>query len=432
MEFLGGIDPKLVLWGFLITGLAIVDVACVCIYFSLHAKTTTLAIVSGFFYPVMVGACGTSVPLFILPSFFCSKGTPDVPWQIMVMNSAIAAVTFLISAFLLITAVRRLRKVFMGFYRPVPQGCYPSAGELPSGLPGFIEIFPVHESSSELARPVNRPPVSDSPILWREYSSKRISFLLAAYGLIFLFFICSGSTSERIGALDSDQPIRKWAPFAIAIVTFPVGILSSRMIAKERQGGTLDTLLITALEPEEILWSKCKASILPVFWPFVFLMAYFAMAGLTDGISPFAFISMILATLIYIAFFACLALLISTYCGTTLKAMLIFTVIFLAFGLGGAVYLEPLSESPGQFPRAILRVAYYAFSPLSTLRELTFNERRAIHNPGEIVAALVALGVVALVTWGLWKLTVFCFERSTGGGPLLRRSFAKVVNTGTE
>jgi len=31
------------------------------------------------------------------------------------------------------------------------------------------------------------------------------------------------------------------------------------------------------------------------------------------------------------------------------------------------------------------------------------------------MAALAAVGLVALAAWGLWKLTVYSFEISTGG-----------------
>jgi len=53
---------------------------------------------------------------------------------------------------------------------------------------------------------------------------------------------------------------------------------------------------------------------------------------------------------------------------------------------------------------------------------MTFNEHRAIQNLGDIVAAIVAVAFVALATRGLWKLTLFYFERSTGGRAKFRRS----------
>ena len=63
----------------------------------------------------------------------------------------------------------------------------------------------------------------------------------------------------------------------------------------------------------------------------------------------------------------------------------------------------------------IYRVFFYALSPLSTIQELTFDTRRAQEYSSDIMAALAAVGLVALAGWGLWRLTVYRFERSTGG-----------------
>ncbi len=78
---------------------------------------------------------------------------------------------------------------------------------------------------------------------------------------------------------------------------------------------------------------------------------------------------------------------------------------------------------PGQFSRAVLRLIYYTFSPLSTIKELTFNEDRGTKNPGDIVAAVEALFLIALATWLLWKWTVVSFERSTDGRPQRKGPF---------
>jgi ABC-type transport system involved in multi-copper enzyme maturation permease subunit len=202
------------------------------------------------------------------------------------------------------------------------------------------------------------------------------------------------------------------APLAFAIQAFYVGIVSSRMIAKERQDRTLDLLLTTSLSPKEILLGKWQASILKIRWPFVALAGTLALATLTGTLHPAGFFCLILAALVYMVFFASLGLFISTFCGSTVKAMLIFTVVFLAFGLGSTAFLIPLTNDS-----LIDHVLFYSLSPLSTLQELTFDELGwpwSSHNPENIVPALAAVGLVATAAWCLWKLAVFRFERSTG------------------
>src|SRR4029077_527470 len=104
----------------------------------------------------------------------------------------------------------------------------------------YREVFPVYNSASEVDWPTNRPPVSDSPVFWKESTSSKIPTELTVNLLCFLalvILLCSGiDLSRRFG--DQNQAMKDLAPLAIAALVFPVGILSSRMIAKEREGRT--------------------------------------------------------------------------------------------------------------------------------------------------------------------------------------------------
>jgi ABC-type Na+ efflux pump permease subunit len=236
--------------------------------------------------------------------------------------------------------------------------------------------------------------------------------------LAFVVVLCFGIDFEE--QFGNQNPLTKGlASLAIPMLLFPVGILCSGMVAKEREGRTLDMLVTTALTSKEILLGKWNASILRIRWTFIFFAGMAGLAVLTGAIHPASFLLLIGAALVYIAFFANLGLFISTCCRTRFKAMLIFTAVFIAFGLGITVNLRPMYLSPGLLPW-MNRVLFYLVSPLSTVQELTLDPRRAQNYSSDIMAALAAVGLVALAAWGLWRLTVYSFERSTGGRPRRR------------
>src|SRR5262249_13127193 len=222
-----------------------------------------------------------------------------------------------------------------------------------------------------------------------------------------LFLCCSGVSIRTSFRSDANSVIKNMTPLALVFLVFPVGILSSRMIAKEREARTLETLLTTPLEAREILRDKWLASVLRIRWLFLFLVSMLLLGTIDNAIHLSAFIWLTGAIIIYVLFFACLGLFISTCCDTSLKAMLIFISAFLAFGVGDALHLQPASNSPEKFPRAIFRLVCYALSPMSTVRELTFNEHRGKTEFTNIGAAIGATILVALAAWFLWKWTVF-------------------------
>jgi ABC-type Na+ efflux pump permease subunit len=423
MEFLGGIDPKGVVLGFAVLSIGALNLACLCILVSLYSKTATHAILRAYVFHLVLGAFWGFIPfLFIYAA----------DSNIMVSMAALFVfVSGGLSILFIVLAVLRLRQAHSGM-EPFPIRADELAlvfREMPyyGTALGFREVFPANDLASGRYRWRRCPPVTDNPILWKELTFQGMPPPLAVYLFFcFVFFLCSGMGLSARSRWEVNSVLREAVPFGVALLVFPVGFLSSRQITKEREGRTLDSLLTTCLETKEILKQKWLASILRMRWPFACLVVAFALPLLGESVHLAAFFGLTGATVVYLGFFASLGLFISAQCRTTLKAMLFFIIVFLLFGLADALPLEPMSKSPEQFPRAILRLIYYAVSPLSTLRELTFDGQRGTKNPGDIVASFGAVIVVALATWFLWKWTVFSFERSTAGRPPKRRRPASV------
>jgi ABC-type transport system involved in multi-copper enzyme maturation permease subunit len=412
MEFLGGVDPGMVLAGFLITALAMVCLANLCMAVSLYAKNWIRAMVAGYFFCFLL--CAFWIWVWTESTMASFRG------HLFDVGKLIGAFSILLFSEILLVPVLHLRKVVKGSGPwPTPEGGYRRPGEMvPNGpLIRFKEDYP---------KPANtggtwRPPVSDKPVFWREFSSQEMQMSLLLYYFVYVFLFV-GMAMVLLTMEDnlskSNLFMSNFTPLTLALLVFPIGVVSSHMIAKERQERTLDTLCTTALDSKEILQEKWQASILRMRWPFIFLMGLYVLAVSLRAIDPAAFIWLSMATVIYIAFFATLGLFVSTCCATALKATVVFSIAFLALGLGGVAHLTPMGHSPGIF-WWVERVLIYALSPFSTVRELTFSPDRAIDSPGDITAALVALGIIVPATWSLWKLTVFSFERSTSGRSLL-------------
>jgi ABC-type transport system involved in multi-copper enzyme maturation permease subunit len=345
MEFLGGVDPKLVLAGFVISGVGMFSVGCVCMLVSLYVKSRTSAIVSGYFYSAMLGACWIPTG-FVLPSH---------PNQLYLTGVLSAVMSGYLACALLFFATLRLRKAGRGEEPwPVPPGGFRHPGEMPysSRFPGFREVFPDHDSAMEVDWPLNRPPVTDSPVFWKETSSFKLATELNVNLLCFLAFVvwlcCGIDFEEHFG--NQDPLVKELASLAISMMIFPVGFLSSRTIAKEHEGRTLDMLVMTALYSKEILLGKRNACVLRIRWTFFFFAGMGGLAVLNAAIHLASYLLLILAAVVYLAFFANLGLFISTCCKTRLKAMLIFTVAFLASGLGITVHLTPIYLYSGFIP----------------------------------------------------------------------------------
>jgi len=143
------------------------------------------------------------------------------------------------------------------------------------------------------------------------------------------------------------------------------------------------------------------------------------MAGLGGVLHPLATVYLLGATIVYTCFVACLGLFVSTLCDTVLKSTMISVAALIVFVFAGPLGLV----SPSTNPRNVSQwwfgdVMSYALSPIDALRCLAFKSVDWGHDSlqaWQIVASLSAIGLVALATWGLWKLTLLSFERAVKG-----------------
>jgi hypothetical protein len=202
----------------------------------------------------------------------------------------------------------------------------------------------------------------------------------------------------------------------IAIVLFPVPVLAAQMVSREYERRTLDCLLVTPLESEEILLSKFQASVLGTRWALVGLASVFIVAAASGVIHRLAFVMLVVSWLVYAAFLSCLGLFLSTWCRSTRRATLLAILILLALGAGGG-YDWPAPRTPHwSFQDWVSCILKDAGSPLSTLKVLIFNNQQIQTSPQEIQAAILAVFLTGITALVLWKLTVLGFRRMAKDG----------------
>jgi ABC-type transport system involved in multi-copper enzyme maturation permease subunit len=407
LPFFGGVDPTWVLGAFVTAGWLMLLVGSISIYVSVRASNSLRAIVKVYLQSLAFGAfcclCLVGV-LYSPPTPFGFLWDPKM--LIAIFPGCAISLYFLQFA---VVQVRRPAKEFEP--RPIP----PRGWESIADRPVSKEVLHLQW----LAQDFYRSPITDPPMLWKDFHRRRrdnVPRLIAAVAICFYFYVCLlilATTSE------SSRGVRTLAPWAICILLFPAAITSARMVSQEKEKRTLDSLLVTDLDAREVLFHKWCATALSMRWVLAIQALVLLVAGLGGVLHPLATVYLLGATIVYTCFVTCLGLFISILCDTVLKATIISVTALLVFVFAGPLGLVSPSTNPRNPAEWWFQdVMSYAFSPIDTLRCLAFGWgewQRDSFQAWQIVAALSALGLVALASWGLWRLTLPSFERAVKG-----------------
>ncbi len=406
LPFFGGVDPAWVLGAFAIAGGLMLVLGGISIYVSVGAQNSLRAIVNVYLLSLALGACCGPFMLSSLAFSSIYSSSPS-PWETAYFLSADGVVIgFAIVGF----AIARLRR---SGPTSEPRSTPPRGLDIIADRPVSKEMLRLRW----LAHDLFRLPITEPPMLWKDFHRRRrdnLPRLTAAVASCFYLYFCL-----VILATESSGTTTAVGPWAICIMLIPIAITSVRMVSQEKEKRTLDSLLITDLDHREILFGKWWASILPMRGILVIQAAVLFLGGLGGLLHPLASVYLLGATIVYTCFVACLGLLISTFCDTVLRSTMISVAALLVFIFAGPLGLVSPSTNPRNPTDWLLNdVINYALSPIDTLRCLAFQSVDWEHDSArswQIVAALVAIGLVALVSWGLWKLTLLSFEKAVKG-----------------
>jgi ABC-type transport system involved in multi-copper enzyme maturation permease subunit len=398
MQFFGGIDPDLVIAGFLATVVTILSLAALSIACSVLARKARDAIALTYLGAIaFLAVSGILCALSYAPGWrgphdlfgyvFELKDVTYPLWAgntfIMVVMAqeqrggavrfdgvydalgdyALAHLTLMV-LFLLWAGFRlrsiALRQEFGGGKRlktlsdsrPVARPGEPT----PSGPPrkrGLRRFLPKRR----------RPEIGDDPILWKEVfvdSGLKLGWVALICGAILVllsFFPAILIIQEALFTTNTWRPrgdlfdpvrweilARDMNAFAryvgapvSALIFLTIAVRGSSSILGERDKHSLDVLFTTPLSAKRILWGKWWGCMLGQRFGWIWLISIWFLAMALGGLNPIMIIPLVVATAIYASGFAWIGIWCSLTCRTSLRAT-IFSIL-IALTAGGGYFL---------------------------------------------------------------------------------------------
>lgn len=474
-QFFGGVDPNLVLTGFAALGMTVASLASLSTLFSVHARKPREAIVMT--YLTAAAYLGGS---YLLVEWVAAVPNPQVwSWRLGDWSGAVNAeqlVDALASGNLLVA----LRKLWEGWDKGRP---------LTAVLPEVLRRYALFHGIAALGctawsivrlralalkhagappkprkgRWGARNPLGDDPMLWREiYVERGLRLNLASRLVLLLLVLVSLAPAIQIlgeffGELAEGRSRATWAkelglammPWVQTVGTLvacltllAVAVRAAVSISGERDKQTLDSLLLTPLRRDEILFSKWLGSILSARWGWLWLSLIWGIGVASGGMHYLALPLVIVAWVVFAVFVANLGLYFSSTSRSNLRAILstFFALLAVCFGHWliwscGLPFFIYSSGNRSEFPGWVTNFQVYGLTPPMVLRILSFqgNELqqpvyenfRTMSPPWERFFC----AMVGVVCWGLFALVLgrlasARFRREAGGEPVHASEFA--------
>lgn len=417
--FLGGVDPGQVVFGFLATFMTMLSLGSLSILISVHAKKSHVAILGT--YGLVVGyvigsACVPGLnwgnPLVILVSMegLLHHGQLAGPGMVSAYMLFHGAVAF----FCLAMAVGQLRQVGQDV-----------APALPAPDPLSDQDWGRYTDQGPLLTLTRIPRVGELPLLWKEiHVEQRMSPLVILLNvLLCIILVLTVITGLSVANDDkNDWKIMSGGWICLALMAIPYAAAGA--ITREREQHTLDTLLSTPVERDDILYAKWLSCVWLTRWPWVCFAATLPLAVLAGKLHVFSYLLLLTAWFVFAAFFASLGLLCSVLSGTTLRA----TLLAIIAALGCCVVTWSLTYEDVRYrwqsgwPSQSLedwatRFYAYGLPPSRALGALAFSlgdlEGTDLGTRQNLQVALGGVLLYALAAFLLWQLARLLFHRQT-------------------
>ncbi len=447
MEFLGGLDPNLVLAMYAATGLTLASLGCFGILNSIRFAKPRTAIMRTYLWTLLYLGASSLSWLLLLPALdlahFPSTDTWSSPVEVEDLvtwfnagnpGSAIfQLMKGLSTGMSLDQLLPGVLRAYAWFHGVIAVGCLvPAVLRFRAWtLAGSSESVPAKagffrkQSLPPLWSGLLRRHIGRRPMLWKELfveTGVRRGWLgwLGIGTLVAVSFLPAVHLVAWFGGLtamlheDKAIPVlvNIWIRIISALVgTFlllQVGIRAAGGISGERARQTLDSLLITPLEARDILRGKWLGAVLNPRWAWVWLGLLWAWGLLTGAVSPRAVPGFVLAWLVYAGFMASLGLYLSVAAGSTQRAT-IWTLLtaILATAITALLAFDFLPQLGG-----------YGVVPPVGLGMLPFlhpDARELIDTSfGSLKSVFLGLVLWALLAWFLWFLAGSRFHALIG------------------
>jgi ABC-type transport system involved in multi-copper enzyme maturation permease subunit len=383
LQLWGGVDFLIVVAAFLVTGLNLLSIASICMFCSVHGRSTTEALFSSYAVTIVVfGACtasaGTPIGVYetmiqATPSYAASVYGPQVrnwatpilgttspdgrEWESFIGVVAVSvALNGLVIALATVSSIWTLRAA-AGL--PTDSSLPKKANNLAPASKYSTKNW-THEALNPVAMRRTITPSDNWPLLWKETKSggedsvtevfeqffkrywRLVCIAFLAISLLVLY-LTSGSRLH-------DSSIRTLA-FLVRLTIVPLGLgwcitLAFRAasgISQERDKQTLEGLLTLPVSRSEILGAKWLGPILFGRGVGYLLAAVILFGLLTCVIHPLGAILLVVTLAAHLAFFASLGMWLSLTSSSTVWARVTMSMILLLL-LGAGVRLLNTDE----------------------------------------------------------------------------------------
>jgi ABC-type transport system involved in multi-copper enzyme maturation permease subunit len=439
VQFLGGVDPELMLAVFAITALTMLGLAGLSILNSVHFQKPRDAIALTYLGGIAYLLLST------LAHFTLGGSTSPVwglSWLVETLGGEPLTVGMLADAFssgnLAVMWTEVSRAIDMGTIRQVLpvvlrqyaifHGIFATVtivwAVLRLRAVALKQTYGKTDRGSPALLLLGRPRVANLPMVWKEVfveGNIRLRWLgwiivIILVGLSFYWparllwdYWFGGYQVWFPGEARSEWLMREMNAFVritgtgvACLLLLAVAVRAASSVSGERDRQTLDLLLATPLETSSILAGKWLGSILSVRLACLWLLAIWGLGILTRGLFIPAALLLPIAILVYASFVATLGLWFSVVCKTTLRATV--ATFLTLFGLTAGPWLPwmlcGLMMRPGGGVELLLKLQAGLTPPIA-LGVLAFCERdiSALYGSREFTE-LASFSVLGLFVWG--------------------------------
>jgi ABC-type transport system involved in multi-copper enzyme maturation permease subunit len=479
LQFLGGVDPNLVLASFLLTGLTMLSLASLSVATSVVAHKTRAAVF--FTYVIMIGFLLVTSCCLPLPVSWFSAGNPfvaafrlfdsrvagDVTAKLPALVVEYAVVHLSAALCCCLWAAANLRRsgqketdgvVVIVNPRPaVVQRPAPVVKPKESNWgPWDVTPEPVIRRRLPAAYPQlepppkPRPPVGDQPILWKELyaepllrlgpTGQTIGLIFGVMGLLLAGYVLLLSLAAAVSngnlALFSNWVARYGGTGLACLMLLGIALRAAGTFTSERDRQTMDGLLTTGLNNHDILYGKWLGSILGVRKWWWVLGPLWVLALFGGGITWLSLPLLVIAWCIYAAFVAGLGMLFSLISRSTLVATIttMLTTVAVSGGHRGIWMLFLTAFYPYRTPPELEWVGEFlmdGLTPPISLGILSFRWDELAPDKVQVLTwervryAIYGVACYGLAATALWGLVVSRFGPITGRMPLPRDKVKK-------
>jgi ABC-type transport system involved in multi-copper enzyme maturation permease subunit len=363
VQFMGGIDPNLLLAGFAGTGLTMLSIASISIFASTVCRRTRDAII--IVYMAILTYFGGWAVTEAAFAYFSAPVLNSPAWLLEIMawvvypfragNPIYAIAQTMRSGTVLGSVVWSELEQYAIFH-----GLLSAAGIVGSvALLRRCALSQPRPAKGRtwfgLGRKRRLPKIGNYPMIWKEVFAERgirlhlllrilfiLLFILSVVPLIFIFIYTfdeydrrfyGGSLWEQLGH-SMNVYVRSVGMLVGLLGLIGVAVRSATSVRSEREKDTFDAILTSPMSSEEILFGKWLGSIASVRWVFFWLIAIWILGIVTGGVNVLMFPLLCAAWLVYAAAAASLGLWYSVISRSSLRAIMatLFTGLLITCG----------------------------------------------------------------------------------------------------